>query len=251
MAEFRVRSYKAYNKSMTDWNLERSALLGYPTSMTCSVNHAILATKFCPVCGGPAISSAATAPSAPPQAFAQPQWQQPAQPQWQQQPSSDNLPAPLASRGKRLGGLLLDSLFIGISTILLFLPYLIWLLIVMKDGQTPGKQVLKMKVYATTTNRPATWGHMAIRTILIPWLASFVYLPFYFNAINYGYFTYALTDPFYYLDGWYAFGTLLSLGIFVVDLVLFFTSPLNQRISDRWAKTVVLDETPRWNQQRY
>ena len=219
--------------------------------MTCSVNHAILATKFCPVCGGPAVSSAPTAPSVQPQSFPQPQWQQAPQPQWQQAPSTGNFPAPLASRGKRLGGLLLDALFIGISTILLWLPYLVWLLIVMKDGQTPGKQVLKMRVYATTTNRPATWGHMAIRTILIPWLASFVYLPFYFNAINYGYFTYALTDPFYYADGWYAFGSLLSLAIFVVDLVLFFSSPLNQRISDRWAKTVVLDETPRWNQQRY
>jgi uncharacterized RDD family membrane protein YckC len=216
--------------------------------MTCSVNHATLATKFCPVCGGPAIASA---PAAPPQSFTQPQWQQPAQQQWQQPASAGNFPAPLASRGKRLGGLLLDSLFIVLSTILLWLPYLIWLLIVMKDGQTPGKQVLKMRVYATTTNRPATWGHMAIRTILIPWLASFVYLPFYFNAINYGYLTYALTDPFYYANGWYVFGTFLSIGIFVVDLVLFFTSPLNQRISDRWAKTVVLDETPRWNQQRY
>ena len=120
----------------------------------------------------------------------------------------------------------------------------------MKDGQTPGKQVLKMKVYGTTTNRPVSWGHMAIRTILIPWAFSFVYLPYWFTALNYGYLSYAITDPFYYMGGgWYAFGTLLSLGIFILDLVLFFSSPINQRISDRWAKTVVLDETPRWNQR--
>ena len=225
--------------------------------MACSVNHATLATKFCPVCGGPAITASpinpiAPAPSlAPPQwqqSVAPPQWQQPAaQPQWQQSAAPGSLPAPLASRGKRLGGLLLDSLFISLSTILLWLPYIIWLAIVMKDGQTPGKQVLRMKVYATTTNRPATWGHMAIRTILIPWVASFVYLPYWFTLINYGAFEYAFTDPFVIAGGWYAFGSLVYLGIFITDLVLFFNSPMNQRISDRWAKTVVLDETPRWN----
>ena len=170
-----------------------------------------------------------------------------AQPQWQQSGAPGSLPAPPASRGKRLGGLLLDSLFLSFSTILLWLPYIIWLAIVMKDGQTPGKQVLRMKVYATTTNRPATWGHMAIRTILIPWVASFVYLPYWFTLINYGAFRYALTDPFVYGGGWYAFGSLLYLGIFILDVVLFFNSPMNQRISDRWAKTVVIDETPRWN----
>ncbi len=148
-----------------------------------------------------------------------------------------------------MGGVLLDGLFFGLSLILLGLPYLIWLLIVMKDGQTPGKQVLKMKVYGTTTNRPVTWGHMAIRTILIPWSFSFVYLPFWFTALNYGYLTSALADPFYYANNWYAIGTFLSVAIFVVDLVLFFSSPINQRISDRWAKTVVLDETQRWAQR--
>jgi uncharacterized RDD family membrane protein YckC len=225
--------------------------------MSCSVNHATLATKFCPVCGGPAIQAQPPAPSwttQPAQTYNQPQWQPPApQQQWQQQqpaqPHQGAFAAPLASRGKRLGGVLLDGLFFGLSIILAGLPYFIWLLIVMKDGQTPGKQVLKMKVYGTTTNRPVSWGHMAIRTILIPWVFSFVYLPYWFTALNYGYLSYAITDPFYYMNSWYAIGTFLSFAIFVVDLVLFFSSPLNQRISDRWAKTVVLDETQRWGQR--
>jgi uncharacterized RDD family membrane protein YckC len=121
----------------------------------------------------------------------------------------------------------------------------------MKDGQTPGKQVLKMRVYATTTNRPATWGHMAIRTILIPWLVGFAFLPFYFNLLNYGYLSSFYYDPFYYGGGWFVFGMFIYLGYVVLELVLFFSSPRNQRFTDRWAKTVVLDETPQWNQQRY
>ena len=140
--------------------------------------------------------------------------------------------------------MLFDGLFLGLSLILAGLPYLIWLLIVMKDGQTPGKQVLKMKVYGTTTNRPVSWGHMAIRTILIPWVFSFVYLPYWFTALDYGYLSYAITDPFYYMNTWYAIGSFLSIAIFVVDLVLFFSSPLNQRISDRWAKTCLLYTSP-------
>ena len=233
--------------------------------MSCSVNHATLATKFCPVCGGPATQAQPQAPNwtpQPAQGYAPPQWQQPApqpqwqqpatQPQWQQQPAQNfqgEFAAPLASRGKRLGGVLLDGLFFSLSLLLVGIPYLVWLLIVMKDGQTPGKQVLKMKVYGTTTNRPASWGHMAIRTILIPWVASFVYLPFWFTALNYGYLGDALVDPFYYINNWYIIGSFLSFAIFVVDLILFFTSPRNQRISDRWAKTVVLDETQRWGQR--
>lgn len=234
--------------------------------MPCSVNHAALATKFCPTCGE---STASNQPPAPPQwqqPPAAPQWQQPpAQPQWQQPPAPpqwqnqqqrisgpldpNNLPAPLASRGKRLGGLALDALFLTLSLILLGLPYLIWLLIAMKDGQTPGKQLLKMRVYGTTTNQPVTWGHMAIRTILIPLVANAVYIPYWLSVISYGGLVSAITQPYYYGNSLYMLGLFLYFVIFVIDLVLFFTSPLNQRISDRWAKTLVLDETPRWGQR--
>jgi hypothetical protein len=86
---------------------------------------------------------------------------------------------------------------------------------------------------------------MAIRTILIPWVGSFVYLPYWFTALNDGY----ITDPLYFVNGWYVFGTIITIGVFITDLVLFFSSPHNQRISDRWAKTVVLDVTPQWGQR--
>lgn len=214
--------------------------------MTCSVNHATLATKFCPVCGGSASQSAPAAPAwqnpVTPQ-FQQPQYQQ--QPQWQQQPTNQNysqtqLPFPVASRGKRLGGILLDALFASLT---FYIGWVIWALIVMKDGQTPGKQVLKMRTYATTTNRPATWGHMAIRSFLIPWTFAAVYLPWWFETLSYGfYLEYSLQSNYY------AIGAFLSFVIFIIELILFFSSPTNQRLTDRWAKTVILDETPRWGQ---
>jgi uncharacterized RDD family membrane protein YckC len=142
--------------------------------------------------------------------------------------SQNQFPFPVASRGKRLGGILLDILFISLT---LYIGWTIWALIVMKDGQTPGKQVLKMRTYATTTNRPATWGHMAIRSLLIPLVFGAVYLLLWFASL------------------YDAIGPFLTLIIVVTELILFFTSPINQRLTDRWAKTVILDETPRWAQQ--
>ena len=36
------------------------------------------------------------------------------------------------------------------------------------QGQTPAKKILKLRVYAAdNTQRPATWGHMAVRELLI------------------------------------------------------------------------------------
>ena len=131
--------------------------------MTCSVNHETITTKFCSICGAPKGSAAAAPqwnqPVAPPVA---PQWNPPAQqyvpPQnFQQQPQygqpfpqqpawgAQPLPGyafPLASRGKRFGALALDALFYMVTC---GIGWFIWTLIVWKDGQTPGKQVLKIK----------------------------------------------------------------------------------------------------------
>jgi hypothetical protein len=38
--------------------------------------------------------------------------------------------------------------------------WLIWSLIVWGQGQTPGKQILKMRVYDKTTSKPAKWGQV-------------------------------------------------------------------------------------------
>lgn len=82
-------------------------------------------------------------------------------------------PAPLASVGKRLGGLLLDT---ALAIITLGIGWLIWLLIVMGRGQTPAKQLLHMRVVRIDDGKVASWGKMFVREfpakIVIGFLAA-------------------------------------------------------------------------------
>ena len=71
-------------------------------------------------------------------------------------------PFPKASLQHRFGQLVLEFVLIIVT---LGIGYLIWLLIVLGQGQTPGKQILKLRVYDATTGKPAKWGHMFIREL--------------------------------------------------------------------------------------
>ena len=232
--------------------------------MTCSINHETMTTKFCSVCGTPKGAAPAAPQWTPP-----PVQQQPAAPQWNahpyppqlaynQAPTFNQAPAfgaqpaqgfafPIATTGKRVGGYFMDLL---LNIVTCGFGYFIWTLIVWKDGQTPGKQVLKLKVYATTTGRPATWGHMAVRQLLIPMLAGLFLIPGWIASA-----TYAPTYDYYYED--YTYGTnygpaLLGIGYLIyfayllTDFIMMVNSPTKQGLRDRWAKTVVLDETVRY-----
>jgi uncharacterized RDD family membrane protein YckC len=85
---------------------------------------------------------------------------------------ADGLPTGvvLATAGRRLGGYALDvAMFIVTG----FIGYFIWVLIVSKDGQTPGKQLLGTREVQTATRRKATWGTSMLRELL-RWLVGFV-----------------------------------------------------------------------------
>jgi uncharacterized RDD family membrane protein YckC len=69
----------------------------------------------------------------------------------------------LASPGRRVGGYFLDLLLLLVT---LGIGYVIWSLVIWTKGQTPGKQVLKMRVYRTTVGKAATFGTMALRQII-------------------------------------------------------------------------------------
>jgi uncharacterized RDD family membrane protein YckC len=70
----------------------------------------------------------------------------------------------MASFQHRLGSYALDC---ALAFITLGIGWLIWSLVVWGEGQTPAKKILKLRVYAADTQRPATWGHMAVRELLI------------------------------------------------------------------------------------
>jgi uncharacterized RDD family membrane protein YckC len=66
----------------------------------------------------------------------------------------------LSSAGRRFGGYLLDGLLL-ICT--LVIGWVIWTLIVWAQGQTPGKQILGMRVVRLDTRAAAGWGRMFLR----------------------------------------------------------------------------------------
>jgi uncharacterized RDD family membrane protein YckC len=71
--------------------------------------------------------------------------------------------APLSSAGRRLGAYLLDGLLLVVT---LGIGWLIWSLVAWSKGQTPAKQLMKMRCVKPDTGRVATWGSMALREIV-------------------------------------------------------------------------------------
>jgi hypothetical protein len=83
----------------------------------------------------------------------------------------------LASAGRRLGSYLLAFLLFVVT---LGIGYIVWALIVWKDGTTPPKQVLKMKVIKVAQNEKAGWWRMFLRFVaksfffLFAWIGAFL-----------------------------------------------------------------------------
>lgn len=147
----------------------------------------------------------------------------------------DDYPYPSASAQHRLGGLAVD---IGLAVTTGGIGWLIWLLIVMGQGQTPGKQLLKLRVYNTTTHKPAKWGHMFIRQIGLMFALNLIQALFFtalfiFTGIGIGY-----------------LGNLLLLVIFLTDAFWILKDGKRQRLIDIYLKTTVLNESPTSSLQR-
>ena len=71
---------------------------------------------------------------------------------------------PKASLKHRLGQAFLEY---GLFIVTLGVGYIIWFWISLGNGQTPGKQILKLRVYDSVTGKPAKWGHMFVREFLV------------------------------------------------------------------------------------
>jgi uncharacterized RDD family membrane protein YckC len=144
---------------------------------------------------------------------------------------------PRASVQHRLGGAALSGALMLVSVFTLFLGYIIWAMVAWGQGQTPAKQILKMRVYSIDTGKPATWGHMAVRQLLIPLAFSCIYIPFFVIAMS------AAVD---YNDAISSsIATVGSLSIWALELTDAFwilKGDERQRLTDKWARTYVVNE---------
>jgi hypothetical protein len=134
----------------------------------------------------------------------------------------------------RLGGWAVD---LALYFVTFGIGWFIWSLIVWGQGQTPGKQLLKMRVYDKTTAKPVKWGHMAIRQLLLPIAFSLVVLPIVlvFSLIPITEFAVAAVVIWY-------------LGIVIgplIDVFWIFKGGRINRLVDVFAKTDVLNESTR------
>lgn len=120
-----------------------------------------------------------------------------------------------ASFQHRLGSYALETLLSLIISFLTFgLGWLIWSLVVWGRGQTPAKQILRIRVRHFETGAVATWGHMAVREFLVPLTVLIA--------------TFA------------TFGIAVIVWI-IIEIVFYFTKE-SRTLRDLWVKTAVINE---------
>ena len=147
----------------------------------------------------------------------------------------ESFPYPLATPQHRLGGKAVD---IAMHIVTFGIGWLIWSSVAWGQGQTPGKQILKMRVYSTNSGRPASWGRMFFRTVGIP--AMFSIIPF----------AYCVLGALILVQGndhrfvgiiYVSLGFAFWLAIFSLDSFWIFKGDLRQRFTDVLVNTVVLN----------
>lgn len=120
-------------------------------------------------------------------------------------------PMRYASFQHRLGAYALDIL---ISSLTFGIGWLVWSFIAWGEGQTPGKKILKIRVRNFDTGAVATWGHMAVRELLVPLTVAIAVI---------------LTSG------------LAALAWVILEVVFYYTKN-NRTLRDYWVKTAVINE---------
>ena len=143
----------------------------------------------------------------------------------------DEMPYELATPQHRFGGRALDWAFLAVT---FWFGWIVWSLVVWGQGQTPGHQVVKMRIYSLDTRKPTSWGHTALRQLVLPLAFSFV-------AVVPGAALTVIPNRYFEVIGM----VLIYIGIFGVflaDTLWIFRGNGRQRLVDVFAKTVVLNE---------
>ena len=140
----------------------------------------------------------------------------------------------LATPGHRIGATAVDG---GLMVVTVGIGWVIWNLITWNNGQTPGKSLLKIRVFNEPTGSPATWGQMCIRQFLI---GNAISIP---CAIAYAVYmsrnSYNVTWSMGLL--FIIICYMLQITILIIDFV-WFLSGSHRRIIDYWSGTVVVNE---------
>jgi uncharacterized RDD family membrane protein YckC len=144
-----------------------------------------------------------------------------------------NYAFPKATVQHRLGGKAVD---LAMYVVTFGVGWVIWSLVVWGQGQTPGKQILKLRVYNKTTNKPVKWGQMAIREALLP-MAIVVTIVLLAAVVSLWTIdsTKAAVLGFLYLAGF---------AIQLIDAFWILKGSERNRLVDKFAKTDVLNEAP-------
>ena len=144
-------------------------------------------------------------------------------------PANTGSPMRYASFQHRLGAIALDAVLplvilllgsvagimgLAFAGLPIFFGWLIWSIIVWRDGQTPGKKILKIRVRSAETGAVATWGHMAVREFLVPLTVLIA------SGLTYG---------------------VIFVAWIVIEIVFYFTKN-NRTLRDLWVKTAVINE---------
>jgi uncharacterized RDD family membrane protein YckC len=147
-------------------------------------------------------------------------------------------PFPKASIQHRLGGKAVDYAMYSVT---FGIGWIIWSLVVWGQGQTPGKQIVKLRVYNKTNFKRVTWGHMAIREFGLPASISIIFwLTLLLSA----------GDLENASDAYVGVFVIIVLAIFLVDIFWIFKDDKKNRLVDVICKTDVLNESPQASIQR-
>lgn len=146
---------------------------------------------------------------------------------------------PKATAQHRLGGYFLD---LALMIVTLGIGWLIWSLVVWGQGLTPAKQILKMRVVTEPERTTASWGHMAIRQLLIPIAFAIPGLTFeLLSGLTTGFDEAYSSDPLSG-QGLAMLGTFVGFAISLTDALWIFKGGQIRRVTDIWAKTIVVNE---------
>jgi uncharacterized RDD family membrane protein YckC len=75
------------------------------------------------------------------------------------------------SNGRRFGAWLLDGL---LALVTLGIGWIIWYFVILGNGQSPAKQLLKMRVVKRSTGQRPSYGEMALRDLVGKWVLGSV-----------------------------------------------------------------------------